>query len=377
MLCRLKEGFGSIMLRRNASSPLRRTAFLSLAAVGLFAIATPKLAVAQEQDQEGQAPQALNFEEGTFHGLIPEDFGLDQQDLDTLALGDIDLDALSKDEMARLGRAAVDLGVCGKINIRANARCEVSVKGGCEAKCKPLNFRLECSAQLQVQCGGQCNASIEQSCQKKCTDVCIPECTVDPGKVDCGAKCQVNCDASCTEECKKYPQDPYCMDTCKANCGANCKAECQATLPSASCQDKCTKVCGADCKTQANLSCQVQCSASGRAKCEADLSGGCKVKCSRPEGALFCDGQFVDTNNNLRKCVSALNAYLKSKVMVHADADVDCSKGMCTARAEAGVSCKCTANNAQDPRQLLWALFALPGLMWATGRRPKGSRCDE
>jgi len=48
--------------------------------------------------------------------------------------------------------------------------------------------------------------------------------------------------------------------------------------------------------------------------CEASVSGGCKAQCSKPEGAIFCDGKYVDVGNNFQKCMDQLNAFLNVKV---------------------------------------------------------------
>ena len=60
------------------------------------------------------------------------------------------------------------------------------------------------------------------------------------------------------------------------------------------------------CTAKANVDCDVSCQATGYANCEAMLTGGCQAQCTTPQGALFCDGQYVDTGNNLQQCISTI-----------------------------------------------------------------------
>src|SRR5438105_1420269 len=70
------------------------------------------------------------------------------------------------------------------------------------------------------------------------------------------------------------------------------------------CQAKCEASCSGSCTAKANVDCDVSCQATGYANCEAMLTGGCQAQCTTPQGALFCDGQYVDTGNNLQQCIS-------------------------------------------------------------------------
>lgn len=73
------------------------------------------------------------------------------------------------------------------------------------------------------------------------------------------------------------------------------------------------------------------CQATGMAKCQADVTGGCKAQCSKPEGAIFCDGNYVDVGNNFQDCINALNAFLNVKV----DASASCMGNSCMGSASA------------------------------------------
>lgn len=67
------------------------------------------------------------------------------------------------------------------------------------------------------------------------------------------------------------------------------------------------------------------------AKCEADVTGGCKAQCTKPDGAIFCDGHYVDVGNNFQNCLNALNAVLNVKV----EASGSCSGNNCMGQASA------------------------------------------
>jgi hypothetical protein len=63
----------------------------------------------------------------------------------------------------------------------------------------------------------------------------------------------------------------------------------------------------------------------------------------KPEGAMFCDGNYVDTGNNLANCVNAIKALFPNFMVTgYADANANCSGNTCTAQADAGASAKCS-----------------------------------
>ena len=69
------------------------------------------------------------------------------------------------------------------------------------------------------------------------------------------------------------------------------------------------------------------------------------MACKGDEGALFCNGQYVDTGNNLQACVDALRAALDIQVEGKAEAHSECAGGNgCRAegRATAEVSSGCS-----------------------------------
>ena len=236
-----------------------------------------------------------------------------------------------------------DLSKCGQIDISAKADCKLEIMGGCTAKCQPVNFTASCA--------GKCNVDIDAACKADCTGGCKTKCDLDPGKLDCKAECGLHCEGGCTTKCKADPNSAKCKASCDATCASECGGSCTGTPPSADCTAKCDASCSGSCKVKANIDCSVN--------CQADLQGGCEVECSKPEGALFCDNQFVDHGGNLQDCIAALNGYLE--VEVDASASAACSNGTCKAEAEAGIKCA-IANPGTPTNGSPWYVFVAGAL---------------
>jgi hypothetical protein len=258
--------------------------------------------------------------------------------------------------------AAVDLSACGEIHIEASAQCEVEVGGGCKSMCEPLRFETVCTTKRYKVCKNKCQIeppSVE--CTGSCTAGCSAKCEADPGSVECYASCNTDCMASCQAGCDAS----NCEATCKATCSTECDASCSVTPPSASCDAKCSASCDGSCQiTAPYISCQVQCQEVELPDCETELKGGCEIECEQPEGALFCDGQYVDHGGKLRECIDQLNALLNSVVNVSASASLtsDCSDGLCSVSVEVEVGCGVAG---QEPAETPWTLFAVFGALGA------------
>lgn len=256
-------------------------------------------------------------------------------------------------------QAAASLSACGNVFVAGEAQCELQVEGGCTAMCEPVSFQASCAAQLKAECDGQCTASADVDCQADCSADCSGRCDVDPGSFNCEADCQGECAADCSGRCSADSDSAECEASCKATCSGTCNARCSGTPPSADCSAKCEASCSGHCEAEANVDCQIECQADGFVDCEAELQGGCEAQCSRPEGAMFCDGQFVNSDN-LDDCIAALKSYLN--IMVEGSAS--CEGNTCM--AEGSVACSCTAANDEAPA--LAGLLGL-GVIAATRRR--------
>lgn len=240
--------------------------------------------------------------------------------------------------------AAADLGACGNIHVEAMATCEVvAPSADCVAMCTPLSVRAACAAKLEADCNGGCDEVPSVDCQGECGASCSARCDdLEPGEFDCQADCSADCSGRCEGSCETSEDAARCEASCTASCDAECEGSCDVELPEADCEAGCEASCEGSCDVDANLDCQVDCQAEGFADCETEVEGGCEVACEGNEGALFCDGEYVDHGNNLEECIDALEAALNLKVESHAEAS--CEGNRCEAQAAAkissgGVSC--------------------------------------
>lgn len=269
-----------------------------------------------------------------------------------------------------VAHAGKGFAACGDIHVEAEAECTIEAEGGCTAKCTPIS----CSAALYAECEGECTGSASAECKGSCDiEGCKAEC--EGGEFDCSAHCQgecdVNCSADCEGQCEASNDAAECQGRCEASCEATCQGDCDAKcdveLPD--CDAECKASCEGQCTAKSNLKCQVDCQAEGYVDCE----GGCKAKCERPEGAMFCDGEFVDDGGHLKECYDALKGWVESHIEVKGSSQFDsgCENGVCTAEGEAQgevkASCAVTPGRPASGAGLLVGLFLGAGAL--LGRR--------
>jgi MYXO-CTERM domain-containing protein len=258
--------------------------------------------------------------------------------------------------------ASAGIESCGNIEVSAKANCVLETSGGCTARCTPISVQAACSAELYVECSGQCSAKASVDCSASCKADCSAQCTVDPGSLECGASCQGRCDGKCDAYCAADANGGECRAKCKATCGGECDASCTGTPPEASCDAKCEASCSGSCEAEANFKCQVDCQSGGFAECTVETQGGCEAQCQQPDGALFCDGDYVDAGDRLKECMDYLEGVLKIDVEGYASASGECRGNTCQGEAEAGVSC-----SAAPARTSPWNLGALGGAALGLG----------
>jgi hypothetical protein len=264
---------------------------------------------------------------------------------------------------------AQGLESCGDIHVEAEAMCEVVPPGAqCTARCTPITVEAACAAQLQVECDGMCSASAEVDCTGECQAGCTGSCEVDPGKFDCRAECRADCSASCSGKCSADNNSADCEGACMATCDANCDASCDIELPEADCEGKCEASCNGSCEAEAEVDCQIDCQSDSFAECMIDVQGGCEAKCETQEGALFCDGNYVDHGDNLAECVGAIEAVINAEVDGYAEGESSCEGGSCMASGKAGVSCSALPGTRSGNAAAVLALMAL-GLVLARRRK--------
>lgn len=250
--------------------------------------------------------------------------------------------------------SAGGLDACGDIFVDAGANCEVLVEGGCTAQCEPVAFNASCAAEGAIGCQGGCNLDVEASCTASCQGTCEADCNVDPGAFDCRASCEGNCAGDCSARCSAESNSAECQASCESTCSLECGASCDIDAPQADCMAQCQGCCSGECSASVNLDCQIDCQADLYVECKADLQGGCEAQCSAPEGALFCDGQFIEVSN-IDSCANALRDLL--------DIEVEFS-----AEAEGSASFSCSV--ADEPSHGAGALLGFGALcLLALGRR--------
>lgn len=268
--------------------------------------------------------------------------------------------------------AHASLADCGNIDIKADAQCKVEVEGGCTAKCTPISVQASCAADLYVGCQGMCNVSAEASCTGSCDlSACKAKCDVTPLAFDCAANCTLRAEGMCDASCSAAADKTRCVASCKATASGECDASCTVVKPEATCSAKCEAACQGECKAKANASCQLTCQTMGSAKCEVTVKGKCEAECKKPEGAIFCDGRYVDANNNGQRCIDALKAQLAISVDVSSRGSAACAGNSCNAEGEASASC--SASPMQGDKVSLGVLgllgLALGGTAWRRNRR--------
>ncbi len=89
------------------------------------------------------------------------------------------------------------------------------------------------------------------------------------------------------------------------------------------------------------------------------MKGGCEVACEKPEGALVCDGEYVDHGGNAQECLNAIEAW-SAQFNAYAEGDVSCSGNSCEAEASAG--CGSTVANAPTDGSAPYAIGFLGAL---------------
>lgn len=211
---------------------------------------------------------------------------------------------------------------CGKFDFsQGSFSCKIEVEGGCSASCTPLKFEAGCT--------GGCTAMASTSCVDSCGASCIQEC--DPQLLDCFAGCHAECDEPLKTECMNKHPDDDCVGLAVAQCDIHCKDSCE--VPPSNCEEHCNSCCTGGCVTQVNYDCDYQ--------CFAELQGGCDVQCEKPDGALFCNGQYVYASD-IDACIEQL-ATQGIEVDVSARGQVECDITGCTSD---GTTTACATSNA-------------------------------
>jgi MYXO-CTERM domain-containing protein len=118
------------------------------------------------------------------------------------------------------------------------------------------------------------------------------------------------------------------------------------------------------------VDCQVDCQSTIQANCETRLEGGCVAKCESPQGAVKCDGEYVDQGGNAEECLDAIAEWAAQiNASASASGSASCSNGRCEAEGEAEAEASCAT--APGPKSGGLAALGVFGLIlgWAFARR--------
>jgi hypothetical protein len=220
--------------------------------------------------------------------------------------------------------------------------CEfVPPSASCEASCTPGSFVAECD--------GQCKAEADVSCTGTCTGTCSASCTADPGMFSCSETCESDCQPHCKDLCPDG--DANCDSDCNDDCSNRCQVQCDATGPSATCDAQCKASCNASCQVQVNVDCHVNCTAS------VELPT-CSADCQSTQGALFCDGQYVDLVTVTSDCLTYLETH---GVTITETCSTSSANGTnCTA----SLGCSASSVGTSQDR---WGFLGMTGIMMGLG----------
>jgi hypothetical protein len=246
-----------------------------------------------------------------------------------------------------LGAKTASAAECGWLVAGGDLQCKLVVSG-CSVECTPVSFTAQCGA----TCEGNCNVTVDASCEGSCESSCMGHCT--PGHIDCEGDCETSCGTECTTYCNAHPTETACVTDCHSNCATSCQSHCAITP--ASCEESCQASCQGSCNAHVDASCQARC----QGGCTSMLTGGCEDDCDGLNGALFCNGQYVELGD-FTSCVAEFAPSLAL--------DLTCNGAGCQ-----GVgSATCSTTQASDEPVSFAAIGALAfgvGLI-ATRRRNK------
>jgi hypothetical protein len=263
--------------------------------------------------------------------------------------------------------ASAGIADCGNIDVQADAKCTATTGVNCEATCTPVSFEAACAGKLETSCSGQCNATATAACTGSCETDCQAECKLDPPSFDCSANCKLDAQASCQGQCSAAANKGECEASCKATFSGQCDAKCQGTPGTADCSAKCQARCNGSCSAEVNAKCQIDCQSTGYASCKTEMSGGCRGHCSTADGALFCDGNYVDDGGHFASCVAAIRALLPTvTITTSSSGSSSCTGNSCQAEGEANAKATCAVAQVGAPATgglgILLALGAIVGL---------------
>ncbi len=116
------------------------------------------------------------------------------------------------------------------------------------------------------------------------------------------------------------------------------------------------------------------CQGKSYSQCDSDTKTTCMDECTQTTGAIFCDGNFIDSSgSSVAQCGAALNAFITTKLNLTASASgtTTCQGNECTSTGTAKVSCSASPSRGNSGGSLaaFGAMLAVAGV--AARRRSK------
>ena len=217
--------------------------------------------------------------------------------------------------------ARAELTECGGIYLRSDSKCEYRKQQECMTTCMPETVQTSCVAKVYKGCETSCTVSASTSCTTGCSASCTTDCQTQAA-TPAPKNCMGLCVSRCQDDCKQGGAHGAC---CGHNCSARCEQECknmpEPVAQPAQCGTTCTNACSGSCTAQANTECQITCQDQMYTECQTEEVQVCQTTCMDGDGAIFCDGQYVDAEDR-PSCASQLKTELKIDVAIKAVTNV-------------------------------------------------------
>ncbi len=221
---------------------------------------------------------------------------------------------------------------CGNLRLEDVGSCEIKGDIECSAGCEELGvYKKACATKLHTVCRDECTLDPEPTCEDECTTMCTEQCDLGIN-ITCQHNCFGECAGVCNTECADANDPSTCIASCEATCDGECDIQC-APLVEGSCYEHCIECCGGSCGAQANMTCQTSCQEEEFETCEYEFRADCMASCSG-DGALFCDGEYVLSGEDIGACVNALIAQGIEAIDLRVDINAEISGGFCTVAPE-------------------------------------------
>lgn len=226
---------------------------------------------------------------------------------------------------AASSEARAGIPECGNIRLEDVGSCEIKGDLQCTASCEELGvYKKACATKLHTVCRDECTLDPEPTCEDECTTQCSSQCDLGLNII-CQHNCFGECAGVCGTQCENAADPETCIASCEATCDGECDIQC-APVVEGSCYQHCIECCGGSCGAQANMTCQTSCQEEQFESCEYEFRADCMGSCSG-DGALFCDGEYVMSGDEIEACVTALIERGIADIDLDVDVDVDFDTG--------------------------------------------------